>query len=83
MQDCDAVLARMQDLLLGFQSDLGGISEEIKHLQDESLSMSVRLKNRKAAEEKLHHFIENSTISAEFSEKIISPEVNDEFLKAV
>ena len=33
MQECDAVLARTQDTLLGFQSDLGGISEEIKHLQ--------------------------------------------------
>lgn len=51
MQECDAVLARMQSLLLGFQDDLGGISEEIKHLQDESLSMSIRLKNRRAAEE--------------------------------
>ena len=46
MQDCDAVLARMQEMLLGFQADLGGISEEIKHLQDESLSMSIRLRNR-------------------------------------
>jgi vacuolar protein sorting-associated protein 52 len=49
MQDCDAVLARMQEMLLGFQADLGGISEEIKYLQDESLSMSICLKNKKAA----------------------------------
>lgn len=46
MQECDAVLGRMQEMLLGFQADLGGISEEIKHLQDESLSMSIRLRNR-------------------------------------
>ena len=46
MQECDAVLARMQEMLLGFQAELGGISEEIKHLQDESLSMSIRLRNR-------------------------------------
>ena len=85
--DCDAVLARMQDMLLGFQADLvnsyslllylvktsiqlldtscyvkGGISEEIKHLQDESMSMSVRLKNRKAAEDLLSDFIDRSTL---------------------
>ena len=83
MQDCDAVLARMQDMLLGFQSDLSGISEEIKHLQDESLSMSVRLRNRKAAEEKLHEFLSNSTITSEFTERIVSPEVTEEFMKAV
>ena len=56
MTECDSVLARMQEMLLGFQADLGGISEEIKHLQDESLSMSIRLKNRRSAEDKIHQF---------------------------
>ena len=83
MQECDAVLARMQVLLLGFQDDLGGISEEIKHLQDESLSMGIRLKNRRAAEEKLHTFIDRCVLSPEFCEKIVSPEVNEGFLQAV
>ena len=83
MQECDAVLARMQLLLLGFQDDLGGISEEIKHLQDESLSMGIRLKNRRAAEEKLHTFIDRCVLSPELCEKIVSPEVNEGFLQAV
>jgi len=83
MQECDSVLARMQDMLLAFQADLSGISEEIKHLQDESLTMSVKVKNRKAVEEQLHKFLENSTISVEFAEKISSPDVNDEFVSAV
>ena len=83
MQDCDAVLARMQDMLLGFQADLGGISEEIKHLQDESMSMSVRLKNRKAAEDMLSDFIDRSSLPIELIEAIASSDVNDDFLKAV
>jgi hypothetical protein len=83
MQECDAVLARMQDMLLGFQADLGGISEEIKHLQDESLSMSIRLKNRKAAEERLRKFIDNSSVSPDMAASITSPTVNDAFLDAV
>ena len=83
MLECDAVLARMQDMLLGFQADLGGISEEIKHLQDESLSMSIRLKNRKAAEERLRNFIDNSSISPDMAANIASPSVNDAFLEAV
>ena len=33
--------------LSGFQNHLGSISGEIKHLQDESLSMNVKLTNRK------------------------------------
>jgi hypothetical protein len=32
MHDCDAVLARMQEMLLGFQADLGGISEVIMNI---------------------------------------------------
>lgn len=83
LQDVDAVLSRMQDMLLGFQADLGGISEEIKHLQDESLSMSIRLKNRKAAEERLHNFIENSTITPEMATIINGPTVNEAFLDGV
>ena len=83
MLECDAVLARMQDMLLGFQADLGGISEEIKHLQDESLSMSIRLKNRKAAEDRLHKFIDNSSISPDMAAIISGPTVNDAFLDAV
>jgi hypothetical protein len=83
MQDCDSVLARMQVLLLGFQDDLGGISEEIKHLQDESLSMSIKLKNRRAAEEKLHAFIDKCVLSPDYCEKIVSNEVSDGFLQAV
>lgn len=45
IQGCDAILARMQEMLLGFQADLGGISDEIKHLQvqkDTKLLMSSR-----------------------------------------
>lgn len=35
--------------LSGFQNHLGSISGEIKHLQDESLSMNVKLTNRKVS----------------------------------
>ena len=83
MQECDAVLARMQDMLLGFQTDLGGISEEIKHLQDESLTMSIKLKNRRTVEEMLHKFLDNASLSPELAAAILAPGVNDLFLNAV
>lgn len=83
MQDCDAVLARMQEMLQGFQTDLGGISEEIKHLQDESLSMSIRLKNRRAAEDKLHKFLENTTITPELATTVTTGVVNEAYLEAI
>lgn len=83
MEDCDAVLARMQEMLLGFQTDLGGISEEIKHLQDESLSMNIRLKNRRAAEELIHKFVDQTAVNPEMASIINTSVVNEEFLDAV
>lgn len=83
MLECDSVLAKMQDMLIGFQGDLGDISEEIRHLQEESLSMNIRLKNRREAETLLRHFLENSTISPEKADIILSSQVNEEFLLAV
>ena len=83
MQGCDAVLARMQEMLLGFQADLGGISEEIRNLQDQSYTMSIKLKNRRAAEEKIQTFLHNCTPDPELAESIASPVVDEDFLRAV
>lgn len=46
IQSCDKILGSMEDLLSGFQNDLGQLSAEIQSLQDKSLDMGVRLKNR-------------------------------------
>lgn len=83
MQACDSVLARMEEMLHGFQADLGEISAEIKHLQDDSLSMSIRLKNRRNAEEKIHRFLENANVLPSMTANITSPVVGDAFLDAV
>lgn len=83
MQECDHVLARMEEMLHGFQADLGEISAEIKHLQDDSLSMSIRLKNRRAVEDKLHVFLDNASILPSMASSIVSPVVNEAFLESV
>ena len=36
----------MEEMLNGFQSDLSSISTEIQSLQEQSISMNVKLKNR-------------------------------------
>lgn len=83
MQSCDAILARMQEMLLGFQADLGGISDEIKHLQSESLSMNVKLRNRRAVETELCGFLENIVMPPDMVESICTAEVNDAYLEFV
>lgn len=50
IKQCDSILDNMESMLSGFQGDLANISNEIKHLQDESISINIRLRNRKAVE---------------------------------
>ena len=59
ISSCDSILATMEQMLGKFQADLGNISSEIRALQEQSQSMSVRLRNRKAAEAKLGSFLDN------------------------
>lgn len=60
IKNCDDILCKMESLLQGFQEDLGQISEEIKHLQKQSFSLNIQLKNRQNVENKLSHFIKGN-----------------------
>ncbi|GBG28568.1 Vacuolar protein sorting-associated protein 52-like [Hondaea fermentalgiana] len=77
---CDEALAGMENVLLGFQADLGGISDEIRHLQDESLLMSVKLKNRRAAEEDFCRVLENLIVPETLIVGICQGEVNEDYV---
>lgn len=46
IQSCDGILGGMEEMLSGFQGDLGKLSQEIQTLQDQSFRMSYKLKNR-------------------------------------
>jgi len=83
VQACDNLLARMQEMLLGFQADLGGISDEIRHLQDESIGMNVRLKNRRATEQQLQVFLDQVALAPSLIKTIDDAEVNDVYLHAL
>lgn len=77
---CDEVLQRMESMLSGFQADLGNISEEIKYLQEQSSSMSVKLRNRKAVETKLSAFIEDIMLPKNLVNNICATEVNEAYI---
>ncbi len=80
IHSCDSILACMHELLLGFQADLDGISDEIKHLQDESLSMNIQLKNYRAAEALLSRYVEKVIVTPELVSTICG-DVNDTYLE--
>jgi hypothetical protein len=62
IESCDIILGNMENLLSGFQADLGNISSEIQVLQEQSISMKVKLENRKHVQEKLSKLLEGLVI---------------------
>ena len=52
-------------MLQGFRSNLGDISQEIKSLQNESLTMNIKLNNRRAVHVRLTTFLEKVAVSEE------------------
>lgn len=79
ISSCDTILASMEEMLGKFQGDLGNISTEIRALQEQSQSMSVKLKNRRAAEGRLGSFIEALALPPALVEGIMQSEVNETF----
>ncbi len=59
---CDQILERMENMLLSFQSDLGSISTEIVALQQQSVQMNLRLRNRQAVKGELSQFVTDMVI---------------------
>lgn len=52
----------MEEMLQSFQDNLGNISEAIQSLQDQSFSMNIKLKNRKAADKEISEFVNEVSI---------------------
>ncbi|XP_015690866.1 vacuolar protein sorting-associated protein 52 A isoform X1 [Oryza brachyantha] len=98
IHDCDNILSQMETLLTGFQTEIGSISSEIKVLQEKSMDMGLKLKNRKAAECKLSKFVEDIIVPPRMIDIIVDGEpipdaptgginhclkVNDEYMKTL
>ncbi|XP_041369494.1 vacuolar protein sorting-associated protein 52 homolog [Gigantopelta aegis] len=79
---CDNILERMEQMLNGFQGDLSSISNEIQTLQDQSIAMNVKLKNRQAIRGELSQFVDEMVIPESMITHILDSPVTDrEFLE--
>lgn len=83
IRQCDGVLDSMESMLRGFQTDLASISAQIKYLQDESLSMNVKLRNRKTAESQISGFIQQIVVPPDLINAICESDVNEAYLEYV
>ncbi|KAM8884079.1 vacuolar protein sorting-associated protein 52 homolog [Synchiropus picturatus] len=75
---CDSILERMEGMLSGFQSDLSSISSEIQTLQRQSVSMSVRLKNRQAVRSSLGQLVDELVVPGHMIATILDSPVTDQ-----
>ncbi|KAL5011478.1 hypothetical protein ScPMuIL_010029 [Solemya velum] len=79
---CDTILERMEQMLNGFQSDLSSISNEIQTLQEQSIAMNVKLKNRQSIRGELSQFVDEMVIPESMINHILdSPVTEREFLE--
>ncbi|KAI3993236.1 hypothetical protein MKX01_009979 [Papaver californicum] len=83
IRNCDSILSQMETLLSGFQGEIGSISSEIKSLQEKSMDMGLKLKNRKGAEVKLARFVEDIIVPPRMVDIIVDSEVNDEYMRTL
>lgn len=78
---CDDILASMESLLSTFKGDLGAISGEIKSLQEQSLGMAAKLRNRRAAEARLGAFVQSLTVPPDLIRAVVEDDVSESYLK--
>nr|XP_060616542.1 vacuolar protein sorting-associated protein 52 homolog [Anolis sagrei ordinatus] len=79
---CDAVLERMEAMLSSFQSDLSSISCEIQTLQEQSVAMNVRLRNRQAVRGRLSQLVDELVVpNAMISTILETPVTEQAFLE--
>lgn len=83
LESCDGILLGLQEMLLGFQADLGGLSGDIRKLQETSKRLGIQLHNRKAAAMGLRDFLGRIILSPHLVNTIVKGPVNDQFQDAI
>ncbi|CAG8489569.1 2639_t:CDS:10 [Ambispora gerdemannii] len=73
-------IQKMENMLSVFQMDLGNISSEIQSLQEKSLTMNIKLKNRTAVEEQLSSVLDGIVIPPPMIKKITEGDVDETWL---
>ena len=74
---CDRLLEGMENMLLSFRADLGSISSEILSLQQQSVQMNIKLRNRQAIRGELTQFVDEMAIPEEMIMTIMDSPVQD------
>lgn len=83
LENCDGILLGLQEMLLGFQADLGGLSGDIRKLQETSKRLGIQLHNRKAAAMGLRDFLGRIILSPHLVNTIVKGSINYQYQEAI
>jgi hypothetical protein len=83
LETCDGILLGLQEMLLGFQADLGGLSGDIRKLQETSKRLGIQLHNRKAAAMGLRDFLGRIILSPHLVNTIVKGPIDDQYQEAI
>ncbi|XP_039256225.1 vacuolar protein sorting-associated protein 52 homolog [Styela clava] len=79
---CESVLERMEGMLHGFQHALSSISSEIQSLQEQSITMNMKLKNRQSVKSELSQLVDEMVVPEAMITAILEiPVTEREFLE--
>ncbi|XP_058864874.1 vacuolar protein sorting-associated protein 52 homolog [Acipenser ruthenus] len=79
---CDSILERMEQMLSSFQADLSSISCEIQTLQEQSVAMNIKLKNRQSVRSELSQLVDELVVPSTMIGVIMdTPVVEQEFVE--
>ncbi|CAD7949994.1 unnamed protein product [Amoebophrya sp. A25] len=80
---CDKALEQIGEVLGGFHESLTQVSEDIRRLQTESMSMSTNLRNRRAGAGLLSNYVNGVIISHELAATICDAEIDENYITHV
>jgi len=80
IKSTDGVLEKMERMLGAFQTDLSGISDEIRMLQSDSLQMNMKLRNRRALQSLMSEYVSSVVVSPQLVRHICEEEINETYL---
>eukprot|EP00455_Lapot_gusevi_P024778 TRINITY_DN2586_c0_g1_i3.p1 TRINITY_DN2586_c0_g1~~TRINITY_DN2586_c0_g1_i3.p1 ORF type:complete len:835 (-),score=226.32 TRINITY_DN2586_c0_g1_i3:20-2524(-) len=81
IKTCDGTLDTMEKMLVGFQHHLGSLSSELKNLQNDTLSLNVKLQNRKSVESTVSNLLDNLNVNASLAAALNDQEVDEKYME--
>ena len=77
------VLDKIGGIVNSFQAQLSEVSNQVSRLQGRSQDYNVALKNRKAFEKELHHYLEGILLPPNLIDELCNAEIDIEYMEKI